>query len=131
MRDRLIELIVNADTYDSYECKLCFEDKSCEYCNAEKLADYLLENNVVCLPCKVGSTVYATALNPKTDIIAIHRGYIGSINIRSTGKYIFICHEGFDDEPYFNSICGKFADFGKTVFLTREEAERALKGEKV
>ena len=46
MRDRLIELIANADTYDSYACKLCSDDGSCELCNAEKLADHLLENGV-------------------------------------------------------------------------------------
>ena len=46
-RDRLIELIVNADTYDSYECKLCSkDDDACDCCFAEKLADYLLANGV-------------------------------------------------------------------------------------
>lgn len=50
MRDRLIELITNADTYDSYACKLCTDDDSCELCNAEKLADYLLANGVIAPP---------------------------------------------------------------------------------
>lgn len=79
-------------------------------------------------PCKVGDTVYAVSLNTETNIVAVHRGYIGSIDIRSSGNYIFICHEGFDDEPYFKNICGKFEDIGKTVFLTSKEAEQALKG---
>ena len=46
MRDKLIELILNADTYDSYECKLCVDD-DCEFCQAEKLADYLIAHGVV------------------------------------------------------------------------------------
>ena len=47
-RDRLIELITNADTYDSYECKLCTKkDTSCIRCGAEKLTDYLLANGVI------------------------------------------------------------------------------------
>ena len=122
MRDRLIELLTK--TFDEqYEKRMLI--------TPQHTADYLLANGVVCPPCKVGDVVYATALNTKTGIVAIHRGYIGSIDIRSSDNYIFICHEGFDDEPYFNNICGKFSDFGKTIFLTREEAERALKGEKV
>ena len=39
-------------------------------------------------------------------------------------------HEGLDDEPYFDKIVGRFDDFGKTVFLSREEAEKALKEKK-
>ena len=91
------------------------------------LADYLLANGVIVPPCKVGDTVYAISLNTETSIVAIHRGYIGSIDIRSTGNYMFICHEGLDDEPYFKTICGKFEDFGKFVFLSKEDAEKALK----
>ncbi|MEE1352136.1 MAG: hypothetical protein UHM23_08845 [Clostridia bacterium] len=90
--------------------------------------DYLLENGVVVPPCKVGDAVYAITLNTKTSIVAIHRGYIGSIDIRSAGNYMFICHEGLDDEPFFENICCKFENFGKTVFFTKEDAERALKG---
>ena len=92
----------------------------------EKLADYLLANGVIVPPCKVGDVVYAVSLNTETNIVAVHRGYIGSIDIRSTGNYLFICHEGFDDEPYFKNICGTFEDFGKFIFLTEEEAEKAL-----
>lgn len=51
-RDRLIELIVNADIHDSYECKLCTrKDISCVRCDAEKFADYLLANGVIVTPC--------------------------------------------------------------------------------
>ena len=57
-RDRLIELIANADTYDSYECKLCTkEDTYCIRCGAEKLTDYLLANGVIVLPCKFGDYI--------------------------------------------------------------------------
>ena len=48
MRDRLIELIQNADIYDSLECKICSEpDDYCKCCYANKFADYLLANGVV------------------------------------------------------------------------------------
>ena len=122
MRDRLVEILSKVPYGVSVGAK--FQRYFCE-----KVADHLLENGVIVPPCKVGDIVYAVSLNTETNIVAVHRGYIGSIDIRSTGNYLFICHEGFDDEPYFKNICGKFEDFGKTVFLTREEAKRALKGE--
>ena len=118
-RDRLIELL--EDTLQEWECDVQSETLS-------QIAEHLIENGVIVPPCKVGDVVYAITLNTKTSIVAIHRGYIGSIDIRSAGNYMFICHEGLDDEPFFENICCKFENFGKTVFFTREEAERALKG---
>lgn len=56
-RDKLIELIINADTYDSCECKLCTkDDDACDCCHAEKLADHLLSNGVIVLDMNVIST---------------------------------------------------------------------------
>ena len=56
MRDRLIDLLINADVYDSYECKLCTKEDYCDYCSAEKLADHLIANDIVpvvrCKDCK-------------------------------------------------------------------------------
>lgn len=47
MRNRLIELIVNEDTYDPYECYFCTKDDDyCDCCYAEKLADHLIANGV-------------------------------------------------------------------------------------
>ncbi len=116
-RERLIEIHKKAFEY-LLETRQEFSHKN--------YADYLLANGVIVPPCKVGDVVYAVSLNTETNIVAVHRGYIGSIDIRSTGNYLFICHEGFDDEPYFKNICGTFEDFGKFIFLTKEEAEKAL-----
>ena len=117
MRDRLIELIEEAaQMWD--ESPLSSFNELC--------ADHLIANGVIVPPVKVGQTVYAISLNTATNTIAVHRGYIGSINIRATGKYLCICHEGLDDEPYFKNIWATFDDFGKTVFLSREAAEKAL-----
>ena len=57
-RERLVELIKNAKNdknlcwYDLYD--LCSEDGCC----AEYFADYLMSNNVMVLPCKVGDNVF-------------------------------------------------------------------------
>ena len=93
----------------------------------EYIADYLLANGVIVPPCKVGDVVYAITLNPKTNIRKTHRGVVTNIHCHTTGKHITIRHEGLDDEPYFDALYCPFEIFGKTVFLTREEAEAKLK----
>ena len=115
-RDRLIELIVNADTHDSYECRLCTKkDVSCIRCDAEKFADHLLANGVIVPPCKVGDDIWwidteANEINcAENDIKAIC--YYGEGNFK-----VIVC----DDETP--------EDIGtEWCMLTKEEAERALK----
>lgn len=84
------------------------------------------EGRLIVPPCKVGDTVYAIALNTERFTYGIHRGYVGCIDIRAAGEYLIIRHEGLDDEPLFDKIIARFDDFGKTVFLSREEAEKAI-----
>lgn len=67
------------------------------------------EGRLVELPCKVGDIVYGADADPVIPLYVIeHAVYLESA-------------EGGDFEVLSN--------FGKTVFLTREEAEAALKGE--
>lgn len=50
-KDELIKLILNANTYDRDECKLCSDEAaSCECCYAESLAEQLLANDVIVKP---------------------------------------------------------------------------------
>ena len=56
-RERLVELIRNADTYEnlrSYDLYDLVHDTG----GAEEFADYLMSNNVVVFPLKVGDKVY-------------------------------------------------------------------------
>ena len=101
-RERLIELLMQAKI---------------GWTKAE-LADHLLANGVIVPPCKVGQTVYvitSQTSNDKNyymfeDIVA---GY-------SIGKYFpMMCFENHLGEPNYN---------WDKVFLTKEEAENALKG---
>ena len=74
--------------------------------------DYLLANGVIVPPCKVGDVVYD-----------IHYGKVFG------GKVIML--NMFDDCFTFVASGGRYYkddDIGKTVFLTKEEAEQALKG---
>lgn len=96
----------------------------------EKLADYedLEEQGLlVRLPCKVGDTVWDNDFGyPESyEIKAFSYGYCDS--------YVELCI-GIEDEIIFyyenctGSITGAFqmSEIGKTVFLTREEAEKKL-----
>lgn len=99
-RERLVELIgkskyVGLETFNDRLLKSALE----------RLADHLLENGVIVLPCKVGDTVYQT--DTAGQIYA------------STVKNII-----YDT----SSIAFDERAIGTTVFLTKEEALKALKG---
>lgn len=110
-REKLIELIVNAKPYDSYECTICTKDDvACECCGAEKLADYLLANGIIVPPCKVGDKVYEWDYDFETDTDYVIESHVcGFAIMTEMGIY-----------PLRN--------FGKTVFPSKEDAEKALQG---
>ena len=80
------------------------------------VAEYLTANGVIVLPCDVGSKVYF-ADNEN------HIAFIGNIVSYSldSAHLWFNCHYKCG-----LNIWHPIEDFGKTVFLTREEAEKAL-----
>jgi hypothetical protein len=99
MRDRLVELL---------------EQKMHPYL-ADDIADFLIENGVIIPPCKVGQRVYAINLNGELRT-HLQSDRITQIKI-NRGGYHFKCWWG-----YFH-----LSDIGKTVFLTKSEAEQKLK----
>ena len=144
-RERLIELIVQStQKCDSTDCNGC-KYWNTNDCGAARMADYILADGWIRPPCKVGDTVYA---------IGDKDGH--QIKECRAEDFFFVSAEGFQvgvcfecdtdcDGCYFNSWtqshCGEWScdgeygngfipveDFGKTVFLTREEAEAALRG---
>ena len=71
------------------------------------------------LPCKVGDTIYS--IENIAGELTILKDHVETIGI---GYYA----EGVNLYQFDGiKIDGYFEDFGKTVFLTREEAEQALK----
>ena len=112
-RDRLIELINHKQCYGS---PVEYGVKSV---SNETIADYLIENGVILPPCKVGDKVYFdTYLHGDSVGVQSHK----VINV----KYVITT------EPSKGGIGAEIPDyaFGKTVFLTREEAEKALERSK-
>lgn len=119
-RERLIELL------DDYTENLSARDlHKADF--AEKFADFLLKSGVFVPPCKVGDVVYMPIITDDTHELAIWDITISQISIEK-GKLL--------DEAYaIGTICKSesgisfdFNDIGKTVFLTKEGAEAALKG---
>lgn len=77
---------------------------------------------LVRLPCKVGDTVYVEW----SDGLEYDKSVVEKISIGADGQARFLI------PAYLHSHSASWyqtSDFGKTVFLTREEAEAALKGE--
>ena len=102
-RERLIELKINfVENFDCGDCKP--SNNKCRKCLSEKEADYLLEHGVIVLPWKVGKILYCES--------AI-KGYITYL-VAPDLEWIFENRE----------------NFGKEIFFTREEAEKALKKQK-
>ena len=102
-RERLIDLIIEAKRTDPETGSF-----------TEYLADYLISNGVIVPPCKVGDTVYH--LYPKQGIKA---NKVKRIQVGTYGMMIADRNGVFRDD-----------EINKTVFLTREEAENALKENK-
>lgn len=109
MRDRLIELQCLAyDTFDGGKTSF------------EHTADVLLANGVVCLPCKVGDTVYFIIDNDESD----EGKYISKQQINDVSTRGIFVSDSLSEENCNDFI--PYSDFGKSVFLSEEEAEQAL-----
>ena len=106
-RERLIELMTQAENEDL--SLLEFEKKI--------LADYLLANGVIVPPVKVDDTIYIVDEN-SNEFTGIDECHVRSLEWNGTFWSIF------NDKDCY----GYSEDYiGKTIFLAKEEAEKALK----
>ena len=88
---------------------------------AGTIADYLLANGVIVPPCKVGDTMYEIC----------ERRRSGKWQKAIVERVVHGIEIGID--KILTARCGTttyvyLSRLGETVFLTREEAEKALKG---
>lgn len=90
---------------------------------AEVVADFLLDNGVILPPVKVGDTVYAHDFCQTDDTEGFYEAVpviVEEISISDKGVWVD-CSYPADRTTHLLSA------FGKTLFLTKEEAEAALK----
>ena len=122
-RERLIELIDTPNKASKIRHGNPIESER----PSEILADYLLESGVIVPPCNVGDVVYADSriiMNRESNgIIAC-----SVISISKNRKHTLV-----KIAPVYSRRSGSrynlrvpVSAFGKTVFLTQEEAEKAL-----
>lgn len=94
----------------------------------EKLADYEdaeEQGLLLRLPCKVGDKAYVIANKTRLYEMEILSIYPFGALYEDEEKEISRVYNLFLDGNVYYKHC-TFYDFGKTVFLTREEAEKAL-----
>jgi hypothetical protein len=141
MREKLIEILRKAEWDD----KLHWLDLYDLVASADSFADYLLANGVIVLPCKVGDTVWllqkkckhAGEKNEPWNVCdcywenVLQRGMWGCRGKDENGNPI-VCERKemvlYAEEMEYSLVL--YADhivLGKNLFLTREDAEAALK----
>lgn len=111
-RERLIELLSKID-YIIDDGKQPVKE------TIEVIADYLIENGIVLLPCSVNDILYIA--DEKANIIRVEKVrtfFIGHPSYKENTPYLKMIRTDCHDIPIDN--------FGKTVFLTKEEAEQAI-----
>ena len=93
---------------------------------AEELADYLISNGVIILPCKVGDSLYLVDLE-----YGVCKCIVNDIQILSDNEPVFTLYyysqNGYEPAELEWDIDIERDCFGKTVFLTKEEAEARLR----
>lgn len=82
------------------------------------IADYLLDNGVIVPPCKVGNTVYDIGGFPK-----IMQAEVETMTTDGQEMSSVVVNKSKPFHRWFVN----WKDIDKTVFLTREQAEQALK----
>lgn len=107
MRERLIELIKNAHRVAIWH----------NYDINEYIADALLAEGVIVPTCKVGDTVWWA----DAEFEELLKGEVVSFSLQKEGLWAYCRYNG--GLTYWHLVS---EDFGKTVFLTKEEAEKAL-----
>jgi hypothetical protein len=113
-RNRLLDRLAEYEDTEETLRQLC---RNCDLERLEKLAEADKDGRLVVLPCKVGDGLWTFCSHPVEQVYSFTVTDISTLNGRTMLN---------------TSRCGVVdaRDVGKTVFLTREEAEKALEARK-
>ena len=137
MRDRLVEVFKKIE-YTSFlgsPFKANLENQFTDYA-LYSICDDLIENGVVVPPCKVGDKVYCLCTLVDDDFCEgcefYYGGGMGDMPCCDATRHgerkkecIVVCEEVATEKEIYWWLY--MNDFGKTVFLTKEQAEQKLK----
>lgn len=116
MRDKLIELL-SGKSIDTVA-------------DVEYVADELIANGAILLPCKIGDIIYVMSKSWHVEIDDISSYQITNLTITQNKKGVWTKKYRAmylkNGKTIDSQINFEFDDIGKTVFLTREEAEKKL-----
>ena len=124
MRDRLIELMEQGvhKTPCEYDEDCDCTGIKCDACVRDSIADHLLANGVIVPPVRVGGKVYKISRNKVKECEVV---FVGISADAKCSHFNFV--ENYADGTFYKSYSMVFDVIGKTVFLTKEEAEAKLK----
>ena len=118
-REKLIELLTEAeDHWLKYVDDCAFNQLAISFTFEQMFADHLLSNGVIVPPCKVGDKIYMLVTRHTTSF-----EFPNGKMVRKENQHTIIKQTYLTKSNFFKVL----DDFGKTVFLTKEEAEKALK----
>lgn len=115
---------------DCIHYDVCLKQQYIDFVNEDwsrKCKDFLDKSKIIELPCKVGDTVYYLGGHyerhkTKVYVNKVIKSIVDHITIGQKGvPQIDVCN---DENAWTTFDC--VDDFGKIVFLTREEAEKKL-----
>lgn len=115
MRDRFIELISDMEN----ELLRSYPYTTDEY-RIASIADHLIESGAILPPCKVGDTVYLIKYHYSDRRVVLPYKVTEILYSSSRGvrPFVFVTNTGYSFDN---------CDIGDIVFLTREDAEKALR----
>lgn len=130
-REKLIELLADHCEWQKKKCIGCKRNLQLgAKCREERfgaIADHLLANGVILLPCKEGDVLYIT--EPRYYNYTKHDGVQRGVCkcFEQDERFGWYAKVALDEGEPHTLYYYNFSKFGKTVFLTYEEAEAALK----
>lgn len=103
--------------------------QGCDLDRLEKLAEADRDGRLVVLPCKVGDTLWVTGRDNVPREMDLEAPDIRAVCTDEDNLCMSTCNRKPDGFCAYR-LRNDGADIGKTVFLTREEAEKALEAKK-
>ena len=127
MKDKLYNMIIEKEDELYWENVHMSDSK-----RIEAIANHLIDSGlVIVLPCKVGDTVWFIASRydweNRKHIQYIHNGYVKAIKFSARPTKITVECEDLNDMGRCRGADYHASNVGKTLFLTKEEAEAKLK----
>lgn len=126
-RERLIELLKQNCHCKDEDCAKC---SSKGFCFTHRETDYILADGWIRPPCKAGEVVWINTKfgTLKARVTEITQTINNKFLVHIVYDLMYCYKQHINTQGYVGYLEDKF-EFGKTAYHTKEEAEKALKGD--